>query len=393
MNQFINDKSAEKRLQFGTDKCVKLHIGRSCNSSLCRDLYVDSWKVKVETDMETGVSSQYEYYAGLEKMKLKQEQTYLGDVISADGKHSKNVQARKNKGLGVITQITQILDSVLFGKYFFEVAMVLRSSLLLSSLLLNSEAWVNLSDKDIRGLEKTDEILLSKILESESNTSNTFKYLELGIFPLRFEIMKRKLIFLQYILQQNEESMIFQVLKATCDNPVKNDFVKTCQKYLDCLNIGLTFDEISEMSKYRFKQLVKQKTEEAGFAYLIKEKNKQKKISHLNYVKLEMQEYLLEGNRNTKISKLIFKARGRNLDIKTHKKWRYEDKICVGCNRNEESEEEFLACEGFCGENDILVDKISYSWLFGDSVDKMVIVAKEIRKRLNLRKKILDEPG
>ena len=154
MNQFINDKSAEKRLQFGTDKCVKLHIGRSCNTSLCRDLYVDSWKVKVETDMETGASSQYEYYAGLEKMKLKQEQTYLGDVISADGKHSKNVQARKNKGLGVITQITQILDSVLFGKYFFEVAMVLRSSLLLSSLLLNSEAWVNLSDKDIRGLEK-----------------------------------------------------------------------------------------------------------------------------------------------------------------------------------------------------------------------------------------------
>ena len=120
-------------------------------------------------------------------------------------------------------------------------------------------------------------------MESESNTYNTFKYLELGIFPLRFEIMKRKLIFLQYILQQDKESMIFKVFKATCDNPVKNDFVQTCKKYLDCLNIGLTVEEISEMSKYRFKQLVKQKTEEAGFAYLIKEKNKQKKISHLNY--------------------------------------------------------------------------------------------------------------
>ena len=72
--------------------------------------------------------------------------------------------ARKSKVLGVITQIMQILDSVLFGNYFFEVAMVLRSSLLLSSLLLNSEAWVNLSDKDIRALERTDEMLLSKIL-------------------------------------------------------------------------------------------------------------------------------------------------------------------------------------------------------------------------------------
>ena len=173
-------------------------------------------------------------------MKVEQVRTYLGDVISSDGNHTKNVQARKNKGLGVITQITQILDTVMFGKYYFEVAMVLRSSLLLSSLLLNSEAWVNLSDSDIRALERTDEILLLKLLESDSNTSNTFKYLELGIYPLRFEIMKGKLLFLQYILQQDKESMIFKVFKATCENPTKNDCVTCCQKYLDSLNISIT---------------------------------------------------------------------------------------------------------------------------------------------------------
>ena len=109
--------------------------------------------------------------------------------------------------------------------------------------------------------------------------------------------MKRKLLFLQYTLQQDKESMVFKVFKATWENPKKNDFVKCCQKYLDCLDIQLTFEEISAMSKYKFKQLVKQKTEEAGFAYLIKEKNKQKKISNMKYDRLEMQEYLLEGNR------------------------------------------------------------------------------------------------
>ena len=72
----------------------------------------------------------------------------------------------------------QIVDYVLFGKYHFEVAMVLRSSLFLSSTLLNSEAWVNLKEKDIRALEQTDEILLSRILYCESNTSNVFKYLD-----------------------------------------------------------------------------------------------------------------------------------------------------------------------------------------------------------------------
>jgi hypothetical protein len=392
LSQFINSKTAEKRLQFGTSKCIKLHVGQTCNAALCKDLYVDGWKTEVETDPVTGKCSQSEHYGGMEKMKVKQEQTYLGDEISADGKHGKNVKARSNKGLGIITQITQILDSVLFGKHYFEVAMVLRASLLLSSLLLNSEAWVNLTDRDIRELEKTDEILLSKILECEANTSNTFKYLELGIVPIRFEIMKRKIIFLQYILKQDKESMMFKVFKATCENPIKNDFVEKCKKYLQQLNIKMSFEEIGQMSNMKFKNIVKQKTEEAGFKYLLIEKNKQTKIADLNYENLEMQEYLNDGNRNTRISKLIFKARGRNLNIKMHKKWKYSDAICVGCGKNDETENELLLCAGLGDRNEN--EELTYSWLFDSSVTKMVKVAIEIEKRLKRRKVLLEEePG
>ena len=74
---------------------------------------------------------------GMEKMKVKQEQMYLGDIISADGKHQKKIQNRKNRGLEIINQIMNILDTVYFGKYYFVVALVLRSSLLVSSILLN----------------------------------------------------------------------------------------------------------------------------------------------------------------------------------------------------------------------------------------------------------------
>ena len=129
----------------------------------------------------------------------------------------------------------QILQSLFFGKYYFEVALVLRSSLLLSSLLLNCEAWVNLSERNIRSLEQTDEILLTKILDCDANSSNVHKYLELGIHPVRYKIMKRKVLFLQYILHQEETSMVHKVFKATCDNPLKNDFVKTCAGYLEHL--------------------------------------------------------------------------------------------------------------------------------------------------------------
>ena len=44
----------------------------------------------------------------------------------------------------------------------------------------------------------TDEKLASMILEREA--SNASNYMELGLYPIRFELMKRKPIFLQYIV-------------------------------------------------------------------------------------------------------------------------------------------------------------------------------------------------
>ena len=100
---------------------------------------------------------------------------------------------------------------------------------------------------------------------------------------------------------------------------MKNDFVKICEKYLQGLEINLSFEEIEKMSKMSFKKLVKEKTKEVALKYLIQQKNSQSKISTMNYEKLEIQEYLLDGNKNTKLSKLILKAKGNSLDIKTHK--------------------------------------------------------------------------
>ena len=69
--------------------------------------------------------------------------------------------------------------------------------------------------------------------------------------------------------------MIYQVLKATCENPIKNDFVKTCEKYLEILDIKLSFSEIENLSQWSFKKLVKEKTKQAGLKYLLLEKVKQ----------------------------------------------------------------------------------------------------------------------
>ena len=84
------------------------------------------------------------------------------------------------------------------------------------------------------------------------------------------------------------------------------------------------------------------------------EPGKQTKIAHLQYSKLELQ----DGNKNTKISKLIYKARGKNLDIKTHKKWKYKDNLCIGCNIRIETEDELLSCPGFSEQGEATTEEI-----------------------------------
>ena len=91
--------------------------------------------------------------------------------------------------------------------------------------------------------------------------------------------MKRKVIFLQYILKQEKMSMIYQVFKATLENPTKKDFIQICMQYLDALDIKMSFEEIEKISERKLKNLVKIKTEEAALIHLEKEKQKQTKIA------------------------------------------------------------------------------------------------------------------
>ena len=54
-----------------------------------------------------------------------------------------------------------MIENIPFGKFYFEVAVILRNSLLISSLLSNSEAWYNVTKSELNLLETVDLILPS----------------------------------------------------------------------------------------------------------------------------------------------------------------------------------------------------------------------------------------
>jgi hypothetical protein len=84
--QFITLKwrdHASKKLQFGTQKCKKIHIGKTQEKHKCQPLFVENWE---EKEVEIGHKTQVEdILDGEEVMEEKENEKYLGDVISNYG--------------------------------------------------------------------------------------------------------------------------------------------------------------------------------------------------------------------------------------------------------------------------------------------------------------------
>ena len=154
----------------------------------------------------------------------------------------------------------------------------------------------------------------------------------------------------------------------------------------------MSFSEIEAMSTWRFKKIVKEKTNLAAFTFLMGKKNepnKQTKITNLKYEKLEMQDYFLDGNFNTQVSKVIYKARTQSLDIKTHKRWKYDDDICVACHERKETIEELLTCTYLSDTNEE-TNNLCSDWLISGSGRQMYQVGQILAKRLKAREKIIE---
>ena len=142
------------------------------------------WSSTIEDQESTSIKID-DCFNGEEEIEDSDAEKYLGDIISKDGRNMKNVKARVNKGIGIVNKIMTYLQGIPFGQYYFEVAVLLRNSLLVSSMLCNSEAWYNMTVAEYDYLETVDVMLMRNILNAPQATPKEMLYLELGCIPFR----------------------------------------------------------------------------------------------------------------------------------------------------------------------------------------------------------------
>jgi hypothetical protein len=221
----------------------------------------------------------------------------------------------KKKSKGIIRRIFNKLDSLHLGKYYFECAMVFMNCMLRSSILLACETYYDLKESEIRQLERIEEDFLRELFKTSKGCPLTQLYLEGGIIPAKFEIIRIRLLFLKTILNQKQDSMLFKFFKIQLESSSKTDWTTTCMNNLEELKIEKSLDEIREMSDMKYKNLLNDRVRKTAFTYLtVKQRSKGGDIS---YSDLHMAEYLMPNSniQSNTVKREIFAIRNKMANI------------------------------------------------------------------------------
>ena len=130
-----------------------------------------------------------------------------------------------------------------------------------------SETYYNLKEAEIRQIERIEENFMRKLLKTSKGCPIIQIYLELGQIPARYEIIKLRLFFLRYILNQDPDSKLYRFFNLQIEKPVRFDWASTCKQDLKKLDINLSFEDIRSMSVNKFRKLIQNKCKENALEY------------------------------------------------------------------------------------------------------------------------------
>ena len=314
------------------------------------------------------------------------EAVYLGDILREDGKNTSNIKSRVRKGLGIVSKIMNILETITFGSKYFVIAATLRQAELINGFLTNAEVWYGLSKAQTDELEEVDKLLLRRILNAPLSACVESLYLELGLIPINIIIKSRRILYLHYLLRLNKTEMLYKVFQAQLKYPSKDDWTEMVKRDLKDFKINLNLEKIKEKSAWSFKQIVKIKTKEYTLDYLQQMKQKHSKMKNLHYDELKIQNYLNNEEITVKEAQNIFRFRTRTANFKENYKNSYNVITCPLCKIQPDVQAHCVQCP-IVKEN--INIRGNYKDIFTEKISKKI--SESLLKISEFRKKMIEK--
>jgi hypothetical protein len=344
LNTTVNTFMELEKLKLSKSKCHKVHVGKFNKN--CPDMKVHG-----------------------EPMSESKSEKYLGDIIHSSGTPKPNIARRLSRGWGKVNEILAILKEAPLGRWRVKAGLQLRQAMLINGTLFNSEAWHGITLPQIKAFEKVDEALLRGILASHSKGPVPALYMEVAQLPVRFILASRRILYLHNILHRNEKELIKKVYNAQKADPSKGDYCKLVESDMNMIDLKLTDQEITNISRFEFKTVVRRRTREAAIKYLEEIKETKSKMDGIIYTgSFDLQPYLQSSLFTQEESSLLLALRTRTVrGVRSDFGEMYPDRNCPlpGCTEPD-SLPHILVCSALSpvqGEN----CTVQYSDVFSNS--------------------------
>ena len=346
----------------GASKCHTLHIGKKITP--CQDLQVDGYS------MENVCSD-----------------SYLGDILSYNGKLDVMIEARVSKGIGLVSQIFDVLKNIPWGSFYFEAALTLRESILVNGLLFNSEVWYGLKQAHIDKIETIDNIFYRKLFKVTFSCPKEAFHLETGRIPLGIIIRCRRLKYLHHLVTRQQNLLLSQVFRAQWRTPVRNDWVEIVKDDLKYFEVNADLNWINSLSKNKFKKLVNEKARKIALIELNELKSKHTKLGNLKYDVLECQKYIKNKSLSKNQVELIFKSRCRmKLYWENYKGWKFTRR-CPLCNEANKDDTQIHSFDCRVIKEHLSLEECRLSDIYSDNISSRL--AKSIENIEKLREQVI----
>ena len=267
---------------------------------------------------------------------------YLGDVFNNKGNNDDLMADRVKRGTTSMISIQGFMRDTSLGKHTLSIYILLHNAILLPCMTFNSQAWSNLTEKNISAITTVQLRYLKKAMNVRQAVANAFTFLELGILPIKYEIHKRQLGFLHHIVNLKDNDPVKKVWKHQTTLPEHNNWWNYVKKLLETYSIEDDTTAIANMSRETYKEKVKRAVRDQALADLVKQNETKTRTKNIAFHKLETQEYIKQMSPSE--ARIIFKCRSKTLNIKQHMTYKFNNTSCRWCGVAEETLQHVVNC-------------------------------------------------
>ena len=90
--------------------------------------------------------------------------------------------------------------------------------------MVNMESWPNFTTARLEIFEKIEQHYLRTVLSAHSKVAIGAIYMEIGVQPFRFHLIKRRISYYRLILLRDNGELTKKIVNEQKRNPLKGDF-------------------------------------------------------------------------------------------------------------------------------------------------------------------------